>query len=166
MIQEVDNISDKINLDFINTESRKSKVRYQKPESLKELERIYFEMKKVRHPNNPAVIKTNFRDDTANELTRCIIAWLKINGHFGARVNTMGTYNQKLGKYIRSGSRKGMADITGIISGRHVSIEVKKGRDKMRPEQIKVKAEVEASGGAYIVTTGFDDFLNQINKLK
>ena len=153
-------------LDFINTETKKPvKPNYKKPDSLKEFERLHFEAKKLKHPDTPYLVRTKFRDDTANELTRCILAWLKINGHFGARINVTGTYNAKLGKYIRSGSRKGMADITSIINGKHVSIEVKIGRDRMRPDQEKVKAEVEAAGGSYIVASSYDDFLEQINKI-
>jgi len=85
-----------------------------------------------------------------------------LNGHFAGRVNTTGVYNQKLGKYIHSGSRKGMADVTVVVNGRHVSIEVKAGKDRLRPEQLKVKQEVEMAGGVYFVVKSFDDFLEQI----
>ena len=155
-----------MNLDFIHKiEKKQPKARYQKPDSVKELERLYFEMKKIKHPNNPGVIKTSFRDDSANELTKTIIAWLKIHGYFGARVNTTGTYSVKLGKYIHSGARKGMADIQAIVNCKHVSIEVKTGRDRIRPDQLKVKSEVEAAGGVYIVVSLFDNFLTQINEI-
>ena len=153
-----------MNLDFIDTKQKKqAKPSCIKSESVKELERLYFEVKKVNYPNIHYLVKTKFRDDTANELTRCVIAWLRLNGHFGARVNTTGTYSQKLGKYIRSGSRKGMADITAVINGKHVSIEIKTGRDRIRPAQLKIKDEVEAAGGAYIIASSFDNFLEQIN---
>ena len=157
-----------MNLDFIDlyTKKKTPKARYVKPQSVKELERLHFEAKKLRYPNNPAVIKTSFRDDTANGLTKTIIAWLKLNGHFGARMNTTGTYSAKLGKYIHSGARKGMADIQAIINGKHVSIEVKTGKDRIRPDQMKVKSEVEAAGGVYIIASTFDNFLEQIINVK
>jgi len=156
-----------MNLDFIDLYAKKKtpKARYVKPQSVKELERLNFDAKKIKHPNNPAVIKTSFRDDTANGLTKMIIAWLKLNGHFGARVNTTGTYSVKLGKYIHSGARKGMAE-QAIVNGKHVSIEVKTGRDRMRPEQMKVKSEVEAAGGVYLIASTFDNFLEQIKNVK
>ena len=139
---------------------------YRKPESVKELERLHFERKRAKHPDMPFPVKTKFRDDSANGLTRCIVAWLELHGYFAGRVNTTGVYNQKLGKYIHSGSRKGMADITAIINGKHVSIEVKHGRDRIRPEQMKVKQEIEQAGGSYVIASTFDDFLEQIgNKL-
>ena len=152
-------------LDFVNTTKKQPKARYIKPESVTELERLHFEQKRLRHPEVPFLEKTKFRDDTTGELTRCILAWLRINGHFGARVNTTGIYNEKLGKYIRSGSRKGMADITSVINGKHVSIEIKTGRDRMRTDQLKVKNEVEKTGGIYIIVSSFDNFLEQIENL-
>jgi len=154
-----------MNFDFIDTKKKQPKYRYIKPESVKELERLHFERKKAKYPNMPYPIKTTFRDDTANGLTRCIVSWLELHGHFAGRVNTTGTYSAKLGKYIHSGSRRGMADITSIIDGKHVSIEVKIGRDKLRLDQIKVKREIEASGGVYIVASSFDNFLEQIKNI-
>jgi len=153
--------------DLINKEvsTKVRKTRYTKPESVKKLETLHFRQKKLKHPTVPYLAKTLFRDDSANGLTRCIIAWLELHGHFAGRVNTTGTYNAKLGKYIHSGARKGMSDITSVINGIHVSIEVKHGRDLMRPEQIRVKNEIERAGGVYIVARSFDDFLEQINQL-
>jgi len=155
-----------MNLDFIKTEKKKAKPRYIKPDSIKELERMHYAAKTAKHPNVPYLPKTIFRDDTANGLTKCITAWLKLNGHFGARVNVTGNYNAKLGKYVRSGSKKGMADITSVIHGKHVSIEVKTGRDRMREEQWKVKSEIEQAGGVYLIASTFDNFLEQIKNLE
>jgi len=153
-----------MNLDFIDAAKKKrTKPHYQKPDSVKELERLFHEQKKAKHPDVPYLPKTAFRDDSASGLTQSIIAWLKLNGHFAARVNVTGIYDVRLGKYRRSGARKGMADISAVVKGRHVSIEVKTGRDRMRPDQLKVKSEVEAAGGVYIVVSSFDDFLRQIN---
>jgi len=141
---------------------RRDKIPYRKPESVKELERLVFEQKQILNPEIPYPVKRLFRDDSANGLTKCIVAWLQLHGYFGARVNVGGTYSTRLCKYIHSGSRRGMADITSIINGRHVSIEIKHGCDRMRPEQMKVRREFENSGGIYIVASTFDNFLEQI----
>jgi hypothetical protein len=156
-----------MNLDFIDTATKKKlkKSRYIKPESVRELEALHFDKKKKKHPDIPYLVKTLFRDDSANGLTKCIVAWLELNGHFAGRVNTTGTYNVKLGKYIHSGSRKGMADITAVVNGKHVSIEVKYGKDRIRPEQLRVKQEIESAGGTYIVASSFDGFLEQISSI-
>ena len=55
-----------------------------------------------------------------------------------------------------------MADLTAVISGKHVSIEVKAGKDKPRPDQLKVQAQIESAGGTYIFIHSFDDFLEQM----
>jgi len=145
---------------------KQPKPRYNKPESVKELECLNHKRKIEMYPNFPYPVKTTFRDDSANGLTKCITRWLELNGYFAGRVNTTGTYNQKLGKFIHSCSRKGMADITAVINGKHVSIEVKYGKDRLRCEQMKVKHEIEQAGGIYIVASSFDNFLEQIKQIK
>jgi len=155
-----------LDLSFIDKAEtkKKTKERYVKQQSLKQLEALHFKAKLAKYPGNPAVIKPSYRDDSANGLTRAIIAWLKLNGYFAARINTMGTYNAKLGKYIRSGSTKGIADIQSVVNGLHISVEVKIGNDKMRPDQLKVKSEIEKAGGIFIIVSSFDNFLEQIKK--
>jgi hypothetical protein len=59
-----------------------------------------------------------------------------------------------------------MADITAVVNGRHVSIEVKTGRDKPQPEQMKMKSQIEHAGGMYIFVHSFDEFLEQIQRLE
>ncbi|MDR2475708.1 MAG: VRR-NUC domain-containing protein [Bacteroidales bacterium] len=147
---------------------KEKKPRYVKPASIKELEQLHFDCKRTQYHDTPVryLVKNTFRDDTANGLTKCIIAWLKIQGYFAARVNTTGIYSKRLNKYIYSGSTKGMADITAVIDGKHVSIEVKVGRDKPRPEQLKVQKRIEDSGGIYIFVHSFDEFLEKIKKEK
>ena len=148
-------------------QQKRRKPHYRKPESVKDLEQLYFEYESRKRPNIPnyARYKTPFRDDTANGLTKCIVKWLEAHGYFSARINTQGNYSTKLKRFIHSGSKRGMADITSIINGRHVSIEVKAGRDQLRPEQLKVKDEVENAGGIYFVARTFDNFLEQINSI-
>ena len=57
-------------LSFIDqaTPKKKPKAKYVKPQSLKDLERLHFEQKKVRYPNikESQLVKTTFRDQTSN----------------------------------------------------------------------------------------------------
>ncbi len=87
-----------------------------------------------------------------------------MNGCFGARINTQGNYNAKIGKFVRSGSTKGLADINAVVKGKSISIEVKIGKDKIRESQLKVKREIEAAGGVYLIVRSFDDFLEQFEQ--
>lgn len=66
--------------------------RYCKPEALKELENSLFEKKRTRHPNIPQhyLVKDQYRDDTANSLTKCIIPYIQTNGGQCERINTTG----------------------------------------------------------------------------
>jgi len=138
------------------------KNKYQKPNSVKELENAYFEYERRQHPDFPYPVKKKFRDDSANGLTKAIQAWFKCHNGFAARVNTTGIYDTKTGKYRLSGATKGVADIVGTYRGRSVSVEVKIGRDRQSNAQMKYQRQIEAAGGVYIIASSFDNFLKQI----
>lgn len=143
---------------------RKAKP-YQKPDSIKEFEwgyDIWYYLD--RKIPEGLQIKHKFDDKTANSLTKLIIEYLRMNGCFGARINTQGNYNAKIGKFVRSGSTNGMADINAVVKGKSISIEVKIGKDKIRESQLKVKREIEAAGGVYLIVRSFDDFLEQFEQ--
>ncbi len=145
----------------------KVKEKYKKSEALKELEREFNEHKRKEHPTLPdhAFVYTKFRDDSANSLTSSIMAFLKLNGCYVQRVNTTGTWSQKLKKYIYSGSTRGAADLTAIIGkGKHVSIEIKFGQDKVSEKQKEVKAQIEAAGGIYYIARNYQEFYNWFNE--
>lgn len=142
---------------------KKKTVLYKKPESVIRFE---IEHQAWMYRNSKSTRATwvygKFTDNSANGLTKMIIEWMRINGYMGARVNTGGTWDNSRKMYIRSGSTKGAADISAIIKGRAVEIEVKYGKDKLRPDQLIYKQNTEAAGGVYIVVKNFDSFLEQI----
>lgn len=143
---------------------KRSVTRYIKPDEVKKLEKDYKEYH-YKNRDIPFRCDFKFRDDTANGLTKCICSWLKMNGYFSARVNTTGTYNPKLKRFVHSGATKGMADITAIINGKHLSIEVKAGKDRPREAQLLVQEQVTRAGGIYIFVRTFADFLKQVMEL-
>ena len=116
--------------------------------------------KKQRYSNVPphALPKLKVTSD-ANGLTQAIISWLNLNGHFATRVSSSGRYLPQLGKFIPSTTKRGCADIHCVLNGRHVSIEVKVGRDKMSEAQHEMKAMIEKAGGLYFVATDFEQFM-------
>jgi len=79
----------------------KVKAKYKKPAVIKLLEEAEFQH---RYKNSImpeyARFKEKYRDDTANGLTKCIVAWFKINGHFATRITSTGTYRPELKKFI------------------------------------------------------------------
>lgn len=130
-----------------------------------------------KFPNTPerylVLDKTNDKD--TNSLTKCIINYLRSNGWQAERINNMGrlvdtrqTYTDVVGythtigsiKWAKGHGQRGTADISAIIKGRAVKIEVKWGRDRQRADQLAYKLDVEASGGLYWLVHDFDQFID------
>jgi len=145
-----------------------SKKRYQKPETVKQLENKYFifEYAKKSHIPEYARVKEKFRDDTANGLTKCIIKYLTMQGAFVTRLNSTGIYRNNIQKFVPNTQRKGMPDVYALIDGKTLFIEVKIGKDRLSYHQIKVQNESEANGASYIIARNFTDFLNEYNAAK
>ena len=78
---------------------------------------------------------------------------------YAFRINTMGTYNEALGRFIHSGSTLGVSDIIAIYQGRFIALEVKQGQDRMNPKQKKFADRVIASLANYYEIRSFDQLL-------
>lgn len=117
-----------------------------------------------------------FSDSSANELTKAILAYAKLKDFFAERqssegryrpgkevVNVIGQKRQMPGQWL-PGQGKGKADIKALIKGRLIEIEVKHGKDRLRPDQIKYKEQIERSGGVYLVVKTWEDFYQQIKQ--
>lgn len=117
------------------------------------------------YPNVPeyALAPPKYSDKTSNELTRAIIDYIRLNGGYCTRINTMGQV--RAGKWVKGTTTRGTADLHAAISGRHVSIEIKVGRDKLSPAQIKQAGIIERAGGLYYVARNFPDFFDWFNTL-
>jgi len=144
------------------------KKKYQKPETVKQLEDKYFiwEYAKKSHIPEYARIKDKFRDDTANGLTKCIIKYLTMQGTFVTRLNSTGIYRNDIQKFVPNTQRKGMPDVFALIDDKTFFIEVKIGKDRISEHQLKVKQESEANGANYIIARNFTDFINEYNAAK
>jgi len=144
------------------------KKKYQKPETVRQLENKYFiwEYAKKSHIPEYARIKERYRDDTANGLTKCIIRYLTMQGAFVTRLNSTGIYRNDIKKFVPNTQRKGMPDVYALINGKTLFIEVKIGKDRLSDHQINVKKESEANGANYIIARNFTDFLNKYNAAK
>lgn len=113
-----------------------------------------------KYPTLPsrAIPKGNFSDKNTNGLTRCLLAFIKYNGGYAVRVNTQGQYNPKLKKWTRSTTTIGTPDISAIVNGKPISLEVKVGNDKLSEAQIAQGEAITNAGGLYYVATNFEDF--------
>lgn len=82
-----------------------------------------------------------------------------------SRTNTLGVPVVRMGAItgFRPGSRPGRPDIEGILPPRGVAIlvEVKTGKDRLRPAQEAYFKEAAAAGAMVLVVKDFDDFMKQ-----
>lgn len=136
-----------------------------------------------RNPNFPEYARATpkYSDKKANGLTNCIIDFIIFNGGQAERISNAGRYidqskivtdilgHQKkigTGKWIPGQGTNGTADISSTILvlmngkkvGLSVKIEVKIGNDKQSAAQKRYQADVESSGGRYMIARSFDDF--------
>lgn len=153
--------------------------RYRKSSAVRDLEAMADGDARRRYPTVPYLAPRTFRDDTANGLTKCITAFLKMKGWQAERINTTGrpidrtrTYTDVMGarrtigrvEWIRGTTTRGSADISATIAGRSVKIEVKAGRDRQSDHQREYQRQVEAAGGMYVIARTFAGFVDWYNK--
>ena len=67
--------------------------------------------------------------------------------------------------FTPSTGTKGSADISAIIQGRSVKIEVKFGKDRQSEVQKQYQESVESAGGIYYIAKDFDSFILFYNNL-
>jgi hypothetical protein len=118
---------------------------------------------------------TDWKDTSANGLTKCIIFWINANGGQAERISSQGQYRegkkikvgtgevqyqkQLPGKWTPGQGTKGTADISATIIGRSVKIEVKYGKDRQSDAQKQYQEAIEKAGGIYFIAKTFDDFV-------
>lgn len=137
---------------------------------------------KEKYPSIPeyGIPIPKYTDSNANGLTKCIIDFLNHSGHQAERISSMGRVidNSKvvedvLGrkrtigskKYIKGTSTNGTADISSIILGKSVKIEVKIGKDRQSSDQKKYEQATIKAGGIYWIAKDFDMFIDYYNAL-
>jgi len=99
-----------------------------------------------------------------NETTKQILQYLFDQRVFAWRQNTVGIPTER---GWRTAAKTGVADILAVLpkNGRLLAVEVKTGRDTLRPEQLGFGRNIEAMGGVYLVVKDFPDFLDKWNSI-
>jgi hypothetical protein len=158
-----------------------NKTRYSKSDAVKELESLADSAKRERYPKTPPewLAPVKFRDDSANGLTRCIVSFLRLQGHQAERISNTGrpvdrtiSFTDVMGRrrtvgrfeWVHGTGSRGTADISATIAGQSVKIEVKAGRDRQSDAQRRYQDEVERAGGTYIIARDFTGFLQWYNQ--
>ena len=150
--------------------------------AIAELKALYMAENRRRFPSLPEGARAcyTYTDKNANGLTRCILDFLRFKGHQSERISVTGRFIDQSqivtdvcgfqrrigsGKYIKTAMQPGTADISAIIHGKSVKIEVKIGRDRQSPAQRHYQEQVERAKGIYFIATSFGQFLEWFNEL-
>lgn len=151
--------------------------------ALDKLKELIFEEQKIKRPNMPLhclYINTYGQMKPEKREKKRIQKFCELMGHNvviienrGQRIDNSHSYTDVIGgehyikgkaSFIKSGMKKGIADLQGSIKGKAVAIELKrvykKGKDRMSAEQKAFKERQERDGGIYIVVNSFEDFYN------
>lgn len=109
------------------------------------------------------------KQSKTNELTQRIIEHLYSLGVFAWRQNTLPVPMVREGVFsgFRPAGKSGVPDICAILppGGRYVGIEIKTGKDRLRPEQIGFHSSVGKVGAVVLVVKDYEDFLEQFSHL-
>ena len=141
--------------------------------AIKELQKAVHAWECSLHPTVPAayIPINNYTDKTANGLTKCIVDFIRANGGQAERINTTGMpMVRKLPSgrtdvtWRKGNTTKGSADISAIICGKSVKIEVKIGHDSQSEAQRRYEQAVTSAGGYYFIAKDFDSFLAWYNE--
>lgn len=129
--------------------------------ALAHLNTLAEQRKAERSPNFPAkyIPKSKYNDKSSGKLTRCIVDYLNLSGHFATWLQSTGTYRADVGKYIPSQQRAGMPDIFSVVEGRAVFVEIKIGRNSLSQQQKETISDLQKAGAAVYVAKDFAGFL-------
>lgn len=104
-----------------------------------------------------------------NKTTTQILDDLLARGVLAWRHNTLPIPMVREGVFVgyRPSAKIGLPDILGIIPphGIFLGIEIKTGRDKLRPEQIAFHDQARRLGAIILVISTFEDYQQQIEKI-
>lgn len=148
---------------------------------MQRLKELYLEYHRTIHPTFPESVRcfpTYFAQaKKTNGLTQCIIKYIELNGWQAERISSGGRYidgtktfvdsvgfTRTIGskKYIKSTSTAGTADISAVINGLAVKIEVKnsKTKDKQSDIQKIYESVINSSNGLYYIARDLETFIN------
>jgi hypothetical protein len=117
---------------------------------------------------------------TANGLTRLIVKFLTLKGHYANRISTQGqarvhkapkynlqsgqiVYNESI-RWTKGSTKRGTPDISAIIQGKAVWIEVKIGKDQMSEQQLQQQQDIQDAGGIYYIARNMQEFYVWYNR--
>jgi penicillin-binding protein-related factor A (putative recombinase) len=107
-------------------------------------------------------------DLSEKQIENSILSWLEMKGIYAWKTKTVGTFDVRSGKFIRSSRlyRKGVADVIGILpgQGRLFAIEVKSRKGKLQAHQKEFLDKVQSKGGLAFVARSIDEVETELRK--
>lgn len=83
----------------------------------------------------------------------------------GCHANRINTTGRKIGdKWITGTTKKGTADVALIIQGRSIHLEVKVGKDRPSPAQLKQQQQVRTAGGVYEFISTLEEYFQVFDR--
>lgn len=152
-----------------------------KSEAIQELERLATEAARAKYPKiKPEwLAPRTFKVNSANSLTKAVIAYIQLNGGQAERISNTGRmvnqtkqfvdvmgFNRQVGsaKYIKGSGTRGTADISAVIRGNAVKIEIKWAKDRQSDVQKEYQKSIETAGGTYLIVRTFEEFYTWFNE--
>lgn len=109
------------------------------------------------------------KQSPTNELTQRILHFFYDHKIFAWRSNTSGMPVRSGGVItgLRPSGKTGVPDVLAILPpyGRFLGVEIKTGKDRLRPEQIGFHESARSCGAACITVKTWEDFLQQFNSV-
>jgi hypothetical protein len=161
-------------------------------ENKKRFEQLYLKYTLEKYPSfvgrEAHLPPPKLKESGANDLTRLVIDFLDMSGHFAERISTTGRMVNKskqvtdcIGRtrtiggmtYIPTTGVKGSADISSTIKvvamgqeiGLSVKWEVKWGKDIQSNYQKDYQEKTNKAGGKYFIIRTFDEFIEIYDSL-
>lgn len=121
------------------------------------------ERKRILHPTIPehCLPRIKFTDQNTNGLTQAVIECFRLHGFFATRIDSKGTYNQALKRFIPSNQKRGLPDVFGQAPGLPpiwVEVKCEATRDRLKPHQVECIDQLRKSGGLVIIAKDFESF--------
>ncbi len=130
---------------------------------LKWLAELAMERKKVQYPNVPlsAIPKTKYSDQDTNSLTIAVVDTFRLNGMFATRIDSKGTFNQALNRFIPSTQKKGLPDVFAQAAGLPpiwVEVKCEATKDRLKPHQVEVIEQLRNTGAIVFIAKEYEGF--------
>lgn len=150
----------KLEISMNPTKSKAIIPPYLKSNEVKELENLVFDYLKARKKD---VVKKYYSDATAPGLEKMIIIYTFLKGHHAEKVTSMGRQILDNGNpvFVRNNNTTGQADLSLIVKGKAIKVEVKCKWTKDRYQnqaQKRYQKKVESAGGIYLIIRDFAQF--------